>query len=54
MNMKSSMGDAPRAFVLSALTTLMVAISMVDNWLAHYQRADLMQHVADSWEKVES
>lgn len=45
--MKINMDYTPAAFWLNVVTTLMVLISMVGNWLAYYHRGELMQQISE-------
>ena len=38
---------------LNVVTTLMVVISMVGNWMADYRRAELMQQVSELRQRVD-
>ena len=51
--MKINLDYALPAFVLNAVTMVMVVISMVGNWLAYYHRAELTQQVSELRQKVE-
>jgi len=50
--MKMNMDYTPAAFWLNVVTTLLVVISMVGNWLAYYHRGELIQQVQDLRQQV--